>query len=111
MWDRLVDVVTFVWLGVFAAEFLAPFDGSGMLLLLLLLVYVVDLGVQYRRVGNLRRFLKTHWLTILMVIPYFRVLRLLRLFRLLRAMRAVRVVAAGQDWQEVVRRDKEVATV
>ena len=107
MWDRFVDVVTLVWLGVFAAEFVAPFDETGMILLSLLPVYVVDLGVQYRRVGNLSRFLKADWLTILMVIPYFRVLRLVRLFRLLRAMRAVRamrIARTGKKWHSAVRK-------
>ncbi len=65
-------------------------------LLALLPIYVVDLGVQYRRVGSFRLFLKRHWLTILMTIPYLRVLRLARLARLTRVMRLVKLAKIGR---------------
>ena len=96
IWDAVVDVVTFVWLGVFAADVLVPLGiVPDLLLLSVLPLTVADLAVQYRRVGNLKRFVKKHWLTILMTIPYLRVLRLLRLVRLLRMLRLLRV---GRVW-------------
>ena len=53
--------------------------------------YVLDLGVRYRRSGTLGRFVREHWFSILMVIPYLRVLRLFRLLRLLRLLRVLRI--------------------
>ena len=91
MWDRFIDLVTVFWLGLFVTEFIAPLgQASEIILLSLIPVYVADLVVKYRRVRNLRRFVKEQWLTILMVIPYFRVLRLIRLFRLVRILRVAR---------------------
>ena len=101
-WDIFVDVVTFIWLGVFVSDIAMSLgDASGVVLLSLLPIYVADLGVQYRRVGNLRGFLRKHWLTILMTIPYLRVLRLLRLARLLRTLRLFRIVRVGKWVQKI----------
>ncbi len=97
MWDYFVDVVTFIWLGVFVADIATQLGGASEVVLLSLLpVYVADLAVQYRRAGNLRDFLRKHWLTILMTIPYLRVLRLLRLARLLRTLRLFRIGRVGR---------------
>ena len=91
-WDRFVDAVTFVWLGVFALGIVGT-RGQVLdtVLLALLPIYVVDLVVQYRRVGSFKLFLRRHWLTILMTIPYLRVLRFARLVRALRFLRVARV--------------------
>ena len=53
-----MDLVTLVWLSVFFVGFVASLGEAAQIdLLALLPVYVADLGVRYRRVGNLRRFL------------------------------------------------------
>ena len=91
-WDSFVDAVTLLWLGLFFADQVRLIGQvSETVLLALLPIYIADLVVQYRRVGQFRLFLRKHWLTILMTIPYLRVLRLVRLVRLLRVLKAVRV--------------------
>ena len=103
MWDRFIDLVTVVWLGIFALGLAAPQGWESDVLLYVIPVYVVDLGVKYRRVGNVRRFVREHWLTILMVIPYLRVLRLLRVLRVLRVARAGRVLRSSGAWRRLRR--------
>ena len=96
-WNRFVDLVTVVWLGLFFANLAFQLgEAAGIVLLALLPVYVADLGVKYRQVRNFKRFLREHWLSILMTIPYLRVLRILRLFRLLRFLRLMRVTRVGR---------------
>ena len=92
MWDRFVDTVTLAWLGIFVADLtVAQHDALAVVLISVLPVYVLDLGVRYRRSGTLGRFVREHWFSILMVIPYLRVLRLFRLLRLLRLLRVLRI--------------------
>ncbi len=91
MWDRTVDAVTYAWLGVFAAQFVVSDPLLDSFLLWSLPIYFVDLGVKYKRVGNVRTFLRQHWVSILLTIPWLRVLRVLRFLRLLRLMRAGRL--------------------
>ena len=92
MWDRFVDTVTYAWLGVFAAQFVVSNPVLDSFLIWSLPIYVADLGVKYKRVGNFRTFLRQHWVSILLTIPWLRVLRILRFLRLLRLMRAGRIV-------------------
>jgi hypothetical protein len=63
----------------------ATVDGIG---LGLLSIFVADLGVTYYRANEPPlRFLRHHWLDVLLVIPYFRIFRVLRVVRLLRLLR------------------------
>ena len=48
--------------------------------------------VAYRRVGNLRLFVRKKWFDIIVAIPYFRILRLFRFLRILRVSRTVKAV-------------------
>lgn len=96
-WDRFIDIITVVWLSVFIAGFFASLGESSQIFLLSVLpIYVADLGVKYSRVRNVKLFLRGHWLSILMVIPYFRVLRLLKFARLLRFLRVIRIGKFGR---------------
>jgi len=93
-WDRFVDLVTIVWLGVFVVgELLSEYGPvCDCINLALLPVFAADLMVRYRRVGNLRKFLRKHWLDILIVIPYFRFLRLIRLAKVVKATKITKPV-------------------
>jgi len=95
-WDRLVDLVTVVWLGFFVVGLVDPGELVTNVQLGLLGVFVADLVVKYRRVGNLKLFFHNHWLDILMVIPYFRIFRILRLLRLLRVLKAGKLAKVGR---------------
>lgn len=96
VWDRLVDLVTVIWLGMFFANIASPGLIPASLEIGLLSVFVADLVVKARTAPNLRTFVRTRWTDILMVVPYFRVLRILRLTRLLRLLRATRVARVGR---------------
>ena len=103
-WDRFVDIVTFLWLGLFALDIAMAYSALEDILFWCLAIYGMDLVVKYRRVGSFKLFLRHHWVSILMTVPYFRVLRLVRLFRLLRVMRAAKVVPglkSGGVWQKI----------
>ena len=90
-WDRFVDVVTVLWIGLFAVDLATSYPGLGTILFWCLPIYVMDLVVKYRRADGPVAFVKQYWFSILMTIPYLRVLRLLRLLRLLRVLRMARV--------------------
>lgn len=93
MWDKFVDFLSVVWVGVFVFGWVSPEWGGfcDNVNLGLLGVFVADLGVQYWRVRDWKRFLRHHWLTIFMVIPYFRVFRVLRLVKVLRMARLAKL--------------------
>ncbi len=91
-WRIFVDVATVVWLTLFVVALtpVSPLDTklADRLGLGLLAVFVADLAVLYYRV-NLPAvaFVRRHWLSILLVIPYFRIFRVLRAVRMLRVLR------------------------
>ncbi|MCH7621778.1 MAG: ion transporter [Chloroflexi bacterium] len=95
-WDRFVDFVTVIWLGVFAVGFVAPSLIPSNTQLILLAVFVGDLGVKFRRDSDPRTFLRRRWFDILMVIPYFRIFRILKLVRMLRFLRIMKLVRTLQ---------------
>ena len=95
-WDRIVDFVTVIWLIIFVTGFIEPALIPANVSLVLLGVFVADLGVKYRRAPNLRVFLRTRWTDILMVIPYFRIFRILKFVRLLRLVKAAKIGKAGR---------------
>ena len=95
-WRVFVDIATVVWLVLFLRPLLVDdvFDGPVVATLSIVLVgvFMADLVVTYRRVGERpARFVRTHWLAIVLVIPYFRIFRIVRVGRALRAVRLLRV--------------------
>ncbi len=70
----------------------------------------------YHRAGERpARFLRTHWLDVLLIIPYFRIFRILRVGRALRAVRLLRagrgarvgrIAKAGLDHTRAVEKSK-----
>ncbi len=95
-WNVFVDLVTVVWLFFFILGFVEPSleELCGNINLGLLPIFVLDLVVRYRRVGNLKLFLRHHWFDIIIVIPYFRFLRVLRILRAARVARTVKAAKA-----------------
>ena len=47
--------------------------------LFMLPFFVMDLMMKYYSLGHSKTFLKNHWLSILLVIPYFRVFKIAKL--------------------------------
>lgn len=94
-WRILVNVVTLIWLVIFAFSFasIAPWTTAtaGRIGLGLLAIFVADLGVTYYRAAERPLpFLRHHWLDVLLVIPYFRIFRVLRVVRFLRFLRLLK---------------------
>ncbi len=92
MWDRFVDLVTILWLGIFFANIYRPGLFPASIELGLLSVFIADLVIKARTEPSLSTFLRERWTDILMVIPYFRIFRVLRFTRLLRICRTARIV-------------------
>jgi|GEM_PF-4662106 hypothetical protein len=98
MWDKFVDTITVIWLGMFFVDLMGPSTRvSDIILLSMLPIYVFDLGVKYRRAENAKDFFQHHWLSVLMVIPYIRILRAARMLRVLRMIRFTRTVRVGRN--------------
>lgn len=94
-WRILVNVVTLIWLVIFASSFapIAPWATAtaGRIGLGLLAIFVADLAVTYYRAAEPPLpFLRHHWLDVLLVIPYFRLFRVLRVVRFLRFLRLLK---------------------
>ena len=95
-WDRFVDFATVIWLSIFVIGLIQPTLIPTNVQLVLLVIFVADLVVKYRREPNLRVFVTRRWTDILMVIPYFRIFRILKLVRLLRILKIARLAKTGR---------------
>lgn len=94
-WTIFVDVVTILWLTVFAVGLITPSeiiaDRCNFISLLLLPVFVANLYILFRQADNFRLFIKQRWLDILIVIPYFRLFRVLSFARVIRALKLIKM--------------------
>ena len=117
-WPLIVNMVTIVWIVLFAVGFVA-FDADliGMEPLihmpqsmelgwdvanwLIWGVFVADVYGKYRQSENLRSFVRCNWLDLLFLIPFFRILLLLRVIRLLRLVRMMRLAGAISEVLEI----------
>lgn len=114
-WPKFVDIVTVIWLVLFGCSFFTLPEVLATSIewtcWVILSVFVADLVVAYLRVRNIPRFLKKHWLDILMVIPYFRifrVLRLLRLFRFTRFAKVLKGMMRSERFYQTVKRTRKL---
>ena len=97
-WDSFVDFVTVVWLFFFALGFIRPDLGSlcDTVNLGLLPVFIADLAFKYKKVGDLKIFIRHHWFDILIAVPYFRFLRALRILRAARVIKTAKIAKGGK---------------
>jgi len=118
-WSHVVDFASALWLLLFAIS-LTPMTRAWVedALLVILLVFVADLCVLYVQ-SNLRpyQFVRSFWVEIILLIPYFRIFRILRVGRFIRALKFVRVqrlskllrfAEIGVDSTEVVEKIKRL---
>ncbi|MDA2936850.1 hypothetical protein MYX75_01120 [Acidobacteria bacterium AH-259-A15] len=96
MWDRFVDVITILWLGIFFTNIIEPDLIPAGIELGLLSVFIADLAIKARSEPNFSIFLRNRWVDILMVIPYFRIFRILKFIRLIRFLKMTRVFRVGR---------------
>jgi hypothetical protein len=94
-WILFVDVVTVIWLVVFAIGIITTNENTAyrcnFISLLLLPVFVVDLYFLFKQADNFRVFVKKRWFDILLVIPYFRIFRILKFVRLLKVLKIIKM--------------------
>lgn len=102
-WDRIVDVVTIVWLFFFVlGSIRADLESlCDTINLSLLPIFIADLILKYKRVGKIKTFLRHHWFDILITIPYFRFLRSLRILRISRVIKTARTVKVVKGYKTI----------
>ena len=92
-WDRGIDAVTLIWMILFFGSMTGYFGSWAEIAIWgTFPIFVFDLVVAYLRIRNFKLFLKKHWFTILITIPWLRVFRVARTLRVLRAARAAKGV-------------------
>lgn len=92
-WRHFVDAASFVWLSAFAISLLsysadfvtvAPtiLEVTDTVSLLMLPIFVADLVLKYRLAGCSKTFFRNHWISVVAVVPYFRIFKILSVVRL-----------------------------
>ena len=89
VWRYFVDVYSVIWvilfiltfpsLNIYHSETVSNYNNYFSLI-----VSIVDILVNYKRVNDVDMFLRKHWSTILFAIPFLRFLRLIRVIRVLK---------------------------
>ncbi len=93
-----MDTMSLVWIAAFSTSLLAyearliTMDPAILyvtdaITIFALPIFIADLMLKYHRSEHSKAFFKKHWLDILFVVPYFRMLRALSMVRILRLVR------------------------
>ncbi len=104
-WNHFVDLTTIVWLSAFMVSLLGSdlgfiiFDSSVLFLadtitLFALPIFIIDLVIKFYSFGHSKSFFKKHWISIIMVIPYFRIFKILRLVKVVELLKFSRIPKA-----------------
>ena len=109
-WDRIVDVVTIVWLFFFVlGSVRADLESlCDTINLSLLPIFIADLILKYRRVGKIKTFLRHYWFDILITIPYFRFLRSLRILRISKVVKGYKTIWIIKETLKLIRAFKKL---
>jgi hypothetical protein len=112
IWDLFVDVVTAVWLIIFGLSFIPEYESvCSILLLVLIPFFIADLAIRYSRVSNLKIFVRKHWIDIIVVIPYLRILRVARIVKATKAVKAIKTAKAVKTTSSIKVAGKAETTV
>ncbi len=87
-WMLLVDIAAFVWLSAFIVSLLSYLDVfanvaprilevTDTITLLVLPLFAADLTLKYRLSKSPKKFLKKHWMSLIILLPYFRIFKVL----------------------------------
>jgi len=85
-WGKFIDAFSIVWIILFVSSLLgiswlknvSLFDSYTSIA-----VSFADIFFNYKKVGNVKVFVKTKWLVLITAVPLFRFLRMVRVFRLI----------------------------
>ncbi len=113
-WNHFVDVISVIWVIAFIISLLASDMGfliinSNLIFLLdtvtlfLLPIFFFDLIIKYYLTGHSRTFLKKHWMSILLVIPYFRVLKMLSFIRFIRIVQLSKIPKVTNSFIKILK--------
>lgn len=109
-WSLFVDAVSLIWLAAFTISLTAYYTElitvsptvlyvTDAVTLSTLPVFIADLTLKYHRSDHSKAFFKKHWMDIILIVPYFRVLRALSLVKLMRLIRLSRI---PHTWRAIV---------
>ncbi|MFQ6134927.1 MAG: hypothetical protein ACE5KU_03820, partial [Nitrososphaerales archaeon] len=104
-WRLFVDAVSLIWLAAFTTSLLAYYTEfitvspailyvTDAITLFTLPVFIADLALKYYRRDHSKAFFKKHWVDIISVVPYFRVLRVFSMVKILGLVRLGRIPRA-----------------
>ena len=104
-WNQFVDLITIIWLAAFMISLLGSdlgfiiVDSSILYLadtitLFTLPIFILDLMIKFYSFGHSKSFFKKHWVSIIMVVPYFRIFRILRLVKVVGLVKFSRIPQA-----------------
>lgn len=113
-WNHFVDVISVIWVIAFIISLLASDMGlliinSNLIFLLdtltlfLLPIFFFDLIIKFYLTGHSRTFFKKHWISILLVIPYFRVLKMLRFIRFIRIVQLSKIPQVTKSFIKILK--------
>ncbi len=104
-WNHFVDLATIIWLAAFMISLLGSdlgfiiIDSSILYLadtitLFILPIFIIDLMIKFYSFGHSKSFFKEHWISIIMVVPYFRIFKILKLVKVVGLIRFNRIPQA-----------------
>jgi hypothetical protein len=109
--ERVFRILPFVWVILFSVTFFTESKIVEGLLLVVTVGYILELIFEYKRSESLRSFLRSHWMDILMVIPFFRLVKIGKTLKILRygkkISQALRAAEGTVETIEISRRVKK----
>ena len=104
-WNHFVDLITIIWLSAFMVSLLGSDLGfiivdsnvlflADTITLFALPIFIIDLVIKFYSFGHSKSFFKKHWISIIMVIPYFRIFKILRLVKVVGLLKFSRIPKA-----------------
>ena len=113
-WNHFVDLITIVWLSAFMVSLSGSDLGFIMvdsnvlfladtITLFALPIFIIDLVIKFYYFGHSKSFFKKHWVSIIMVIPYFRIFKILRLVKVVGLVKFSRIPQAMKSVLNLVK--------
>jgi len=113
-WNHFVDLATIIWLAAFMISLLGSDLGfiivdsnvlflADTITLFALPIFIIDLVIKFYYFGHSKSFFKKHWVSIILVIPYFRIFKILRLVKVVGLVKFSRIPQAMKSVLNLVK--------